>query len=49
MAEVPNVVNFEVLGRLGSGGMGEVFLARDLRLDRQVAYLLQLMQRITRR
>ena len=37
MAEVPNVANFEVLGRLGSGGMGEVFLARDLRLDRQVA------------
>ena len=37
MAEVPNVANFEVLGRLGSGGMGEVFLARDLWLDRQVA------------
>ncbi len=28
---------FEVLGRIGSGGMGEVFEGRDLALDRRVA------------
>src|SRR5262245_43352404 len=28
---------FEIIGRLASGGMGEVWLARDLRLDRKVA------------
>lgn len=32
-----SVGNIEIIGRLGSGGMGEVYLGIDLRLDRRVA------------
>jgi NAD(P) transhydrogenase len=31
------VLQYEISGRLGAGGMGEVFSARDMRLDRPVA------------
>jgi Tol biopolymer transport system component/serine/threonine protein kinase len=31
------VGNYEILALIGAGGMGEVYLARDARLDRQIA------------
>jgi eukaryotic-like serine/threonine-protein kinase len=31
------LAHYEVLDRIGAGGMGEVYQARDLRLQREVA------------
>ncbi len=31
------IENYEVISRLGAGGIGEVWLARDLKLDREIA------------
>jgi eukaryotic-like serine/threonine-protein kinase len=36
-AELPAIRGYEVLGLLGEGGMGRVYLARDLLLERRVA------------
>ena len=32
-----SLASYEIVSRLGSGGMGDVFLARDRRLERRVA------------
>jgi hypothetical protein len=37
LEDAPAIAGFEVLKKLGSGGMGHVFLARQLSLDRTVA------------
>ena len=37
LASSSRLGSFEVVSRLGAGGMGEVYRARDTRLDRQVA------------
>jgi serine/threonine protein kinase len=37
MAEIKRIANFEILGRIGRGGMGAVFRARQINMDRVIA------------
>jgi len=37
MQEGESLLHYTILHKLGQGGMGEVFLAQDTKLDRQVA------------
>ncbi len=40
---------YEVLGRIGAGGMGEVYRARDTRLDRTLALKVLRSERLAKR
>ena len=35
--DIKNIGHYRVISRIGAGGMGEVYLARDTRLNRQIA------------
>jgi serine/threonine protein kinase len=39
MSDLPNttLAHYTIISRIGAGGMGEVYLAQDTRLDRRVA------------